>query len=208
MNKTNVSIVASIVSILLSGYAVFVCDKRIEADWMGILVGILSLLVTVLIGWQIYTTINIKEELKETNTLRKEIDKKIEAAIKDMKIEAAIKDMEINFAKELGSVSSILMSLSSDRRKDLVKNLFGIFYINRNSKNFALSFSVKMIYAYLEGLEKSDQETRDKALKEMVTSLKYEEVSTFLQIADAFQNGSQQYIPIRKLLLSVLQELC
>lgn len=199
MNKTNVSIVASIVSILLSGYAVFVCDKRIEADWMGILVGILSLLVTVLIGWQIYTTINIKEELKETNTLRKEIDKKIEAAIKDM---------EINFAKELGSVSSILMSLSSDRRKDLVKNLFGIFYINRNSKNFALSFSVKMIYAYLEGLEKSDQETRDKALKEMVTSLKYEEVSTFLQIADAFQNGSQQYIPIRKLLLSVLQELC
>ena len=38
----------SIAAILLSIYAAFVCDKRIEADWMGILVGVLALLVTVL----------------------------------------------------------------------------------------------------------------------------------------------------------------
>lgn len=67
MNKNGyLSLSISIIAIALSGYATFICDQRIEADWMGILVGILSLLVTVLIGWNISTkSITIHKELKE-----------------------------------------------------------------------------------------------------------------------------------------------
>lgn len=60
-NKENWALGLSCIAILLSGYSTLVCDKRIEADWMGILVGILAILTTVLIGWQLFTMWNIKE---------------------------------------------------------------------------------------------------------------------------------------------------
>ena len=51
-------------SIVLSISALCVSLVRCEpmtADWMGILVGILSFLVTLLLGWQIYTLIDIRK---------------------------------------------------------------------------------------------------------------------------------------------------
>lgn len=44
-------------------------------DYQGVIVGMLALLVTILIGWQIYTAINVKEELKDIKDLRREINK-------------------------------------------------------------------------------------------------------------------------------------
>lgn len=60
-----ISLTFSIAALGFSAYAAFVCDKRIETDWMGVLVGILSLLVTVLIGWNIYNLIDFKNKEKE-----------------------------------------------------------------------------------------------------------------------------------------------
>lgn len=201
-----VILILSVISTIISIIAICrVCPNTSELglDYQGIIVGMLALLVTALIGWQIYIAINVKEELKEIKALRKEIDGKINAMRKEM---------EANFAKELGSVSSILMSLSSDKRIELIKNLFGVLYLNRNNNSFALSFSAKMIHAYLEGLVVSDKSTVDKALEEMVNSLTYEEVSTYIQKMDACLDGdlklNPSYTRIRKLLLSVLQEIC
>lgn len=47
-------------------------------DWMSILVGILSLLVTILIGWQIFNFIYIKDEVKE------QINSNIEDSFNDL----------------------------------------------------------------------------------------------------------------------------
>lgn len=47
-------------------------------DWMSILVGILSLLVTILIGWQIFNFIYIKDEVKE------QINSNIENSFNDL----------------------------------------------------------------------------------------------------------------------------
>lgn len=63
-----ISLAFSIIALALSIYATLVCDKRIEADWMGILVGILALLTTVLLGWQLISALNInsmKRDMKE-----------------------------------------------------------------------------------------------------------------------------------------------
>lgn len=69
MNKNGyLSLAISVISIALSIYATFICDKRIEADWMSILIGILALLVTTLIGWQIFSIVKIdkiKNDIKE-----------------------------------------------------------------------------------------------------------------------------------------------
>lgn len=66
MNKEGyISIVISVIALATSTYASLVCDKRIEADWMGVLIGVLSLLVTMLIGWNIYNLIDFKTKEKE-----------------------------------------------------------------------------------------------------------------------------------------------
>lgn len=57
--------VISIAALGFSIYAALSCDKRIETDWMGILVGILALLTTVLVGWQILAIWNIRDIQKE-----------------------------------------------------------------------------------------------------------------------------------------------
>lgn len=77
--KWNWSLIFSIIAFLLSLFAAFQCDKRIEADWMSVLVGILSLLVALLVGWQIYKTIDIDRKMENVKSIaRKEAESTID----------------------------------------------------------------------------------------------------------------------------------
>ena len=51
--------------------------QGIDFDYLGAIIGVLSFLVTLLIGYQIYTVINVKEELKEIQKERTGIVKTI-----------------------------------------------------------------------------------------------------------------------------------
>lgn len=66
--KKYTSIIIGIVSLAFSVVAVCVACWRspeLSFDYQGVLVGILSLLVTVLIGWNIYTTIRIEGRISK-----------------------------------------------------------------------------------------------------------------------------------------------
>lgn len=68
MKKENWAIIISGVAIVISIIAICVaCPHKVELgfDYQGVIVAILSLLVTVLLGWQIYNAIYIKESLKK-----------------------------------------------------------------------------------------------------------------------------------------------
>lgn len=74
--KQSTTIIISIATMLVSVAALCISLLRCEpmtADWMGVLVGVLSLLVTFLLGWQIYTIFNIKEIQKEVKSKEREI---------------------------------------------------------------------------------------------------------------------------------------
>lgn len=78
MNKGNILTGISIISLMLSLISICIAAYRtpeLGFDYQGMIVGVLSLLITILIGWQIYTTINVKEELDGIKDIRKEIDK-------------------------------------------------------------------------------------------------------------------------------------
>lgn len=66
-----------------------IIDSNLGFDYMGIIVGVLSLLVTVLVGWNIFNTLEFKKELEQIkknseekemmlNKLKKEIDDNFE----------------------------------------------------------------------------------------------------------------------------------
>lgn len=68
-NNNSFSLIAlgvSGISLLVSAY-IICSENRFDADWYAIIVGILALLITVLIGWNIYTAIDFD----------KKVDKKI-----------------------------------------------------------------------------------------------------------------------------------
>lgn len=80
MNNKSI-IVLCAVSIVLSLAALCIsylrCDP-ITMDWMGVLVGVLSFLVTVLLGWQIYALFDIREIQKEVKRNKAEVNLNME----------------------------------------------------------------------------------------------------------------------------------
>lgn len=73
-----ITLILSAISIMVSVAALcrtYPHTSDLGMDYQGAIVGMLALLVTILIGWQIYTAINVKEELKDIKDLRREINK-------------------------------------------------------------------------------------------------------------------------------------
>lgn len=67
MNNKGI-IILFVTSIALSFAAICLSYLRCEPitmDWMGVLVGVLSFLVTILLGWQIYTLLDIQKIQRE-----------------------------------------------------------------------------------------------------------------------------------------------
>lgn len=81
MRRNNIPILISVMALCISCYAAFVCDKRIEADWMGVLVGVLSLLVTAVIGINIYTLVDFKRATKEVELLKAKLHNDVNTSI-------------------------------------------------------------------------------------------------------------------------------
>lgn len=83
MNKRTI-IILFVVSIVLSISALCVSLLRCEpitAEWMGVLVGILSFAVTILLGWQIYTLMDIRKIQKEVKDNKAEVGLKAERSL-------------------------------------------------------------------------------------------------------------------------------
>lgn len=91
MKKENWTLGLSIAAFAISVYAAFICDKRIEADWMGVLVGILALLVTILLGWNIYSAIHLNEIInKKIEKAQKRAERTIKIALATTQMRAVV----------------------------------------------------------------------------------------------------------------------
>jgi hypothetical protein len=70
--KRNHTLIIAVAAIIISLSAICLVLFRIEPityDWMGVLVGILSMLVVILIGWQIYAFIDINSKKGDLEAL-------------------------------------------------------------------------------------------------------------------------------------------
>lgn len=72
--KTNeyISLITSLIAVICSLIALFhVCPRVLGLDYLGIIVGILSFLITLLLGWNIYTVIDFKNKAKGLDDIEK-----------------------------------------------------------------------------------------------------------------------------------------
>lgn len=71
---TIISFILSFVAIIVS---LFKCESM-SVDWMSVIVGVLSILVTLLVGWNIFTALDFKKEIRlECEKLRVETQYKL-----------------------------------------------------------------------------------------------------------------------------------
>lgn len=153
--KKELSIWLSLISLVLSVVATCVAIWRspdLRFDYQGVLVGVLSLLVTMLIGWQIYNALYLKEQIKKE--VLGEVDDITRLAYRALLVanyentlrqfEAALVNGDIN---NMISCSGILMSIAIELEdKDLadksldnflkVKKYIGHIELNEMERSF------------------------------------------------------------------------
>ena len=126
MMSKRTTIILLVVSIVLSISALCVSLLRCEpitADWMGVLVGILSFAVTILLGWQIYALFDIREIQKEVKRNKAEVDLKAERSLAEAhyalclfhegNIDGLFEDKSIVLASYIQSCAAAMFHFSS-----------------------------------------------------------------------------------------------
>lgn len=78
--KDKFSLILSVVAIVISIVAichVFPSSKSLDFDYLGLIVGILSLLVTGLLGWQIFNFFSIENRLKKLESFSNDFNRSV-----------------------------------------------------------------------------------------------------------------------------------
>lgn len=85
------SIIASFAAIIMSIIALAKCapSSTLNADYIGVIIGILAVLVTVLVGWQVFTLIEIKSVLRRVRATENRLSKTEQRIIKKIHKENA-----------------------------------------------------------------------------------------------------------------------
>ena len=89
-----------------------------DFDYVGAIVGVLSLLVTLLIGFQIYTMIDVRKELKELQSARAEIDKSVDEKLQ--------KERD-HTTEELKNVIPLLLSIDMHDVSEVISMSLHVF---------------------------------------------------------------------------------
>ncbi|MFT0235000.1 hypothetical protein ACMSFF_26295 [Bacteroides faecis] len=133
-NKTSIwlSSFALFFALLAMGFT-FCRTTPMEADWLGILVGILALSTTILLGWQIISYIGFKDEVKKemekTKAELKEATNNIDNMIQQKIIETQNVIYKKNELYIQGSIA-YLESYAKILKDDATSNNYSLAYAN------------------------------------------------------------------------------
>lgn len=139
----SISVIASVIAICRTHPRV-----ELEFDYIGLIVGILALLVTMLIGWQIYNALNLDRKVSD---IKKEYD--------------GLKDKSEALARQQENIK-----VYNEASMEFIQGMTMVS--NHNSTNLAQAYSL-FASALLHYIEADiDVETNaDRCLREMLTAL-------------------------------------
>lgn len=144
--KLWVAFVISCFAILLSLIAIGVSLPTVgelNFDYYGAIVGVLSFLITILMGYQIYTVINVKEELKEMSSFRKSIDTRM----KEQK-----NAITAEYKQEFEHTLPLFVALSKHDLVEIIDNSFGVF-AKTHEGSWARGFAYQTLSLTLLGID-------------------------------------------------------
>ena len=171
--------------------------QSVNFDYLGAIIGVLSFLVTLLIGYQIYTVINVKEELKEVRKAREEIDNQMQKIADKLSGE---------FKEELSNTAPLIMAIASKEKSIIEIETFKA-YKNSEPNHLSKELAKQAIITYLLGFANTqDENDRIKNLEELSENINYDEAvefyTDFAKMED--KSGVEDVEPIMLELLGLL----
>lgn len=170
--KPWIAFVISCFAILLSLTAIGVTLPTVgelNFDYYGAIVGVLSFLITILMGYQIYTVINVKEELKEVRMLSSQIDAKLQK-----KGDALTKE----YKDELSGAVPLIVALSSKNR-DIIESEIFKTYKKCSSGQIAKELAWQSINMIIGEVSMKQGEERERAIEELSRNVKHDDIVEF-----------------------------
>lgn len=168
IKRNAVGLIAIVVSIIAISVAL-VYKQPITADWLGVLVGILSLLIMMLIGWNIYTVIDLNKVRHDTA----EINKDIEARVNN--IESKVKaDMTFEMLQIANFYQSITFRSKGDSLAIGFKN-----FKNTPNDSIVKSLWREWILSSFINLVDKEQSAND-IISYLKQNVDIEEINTFI----------------------------
>lgn len=143
--------------------------QDLDFDYYGAIIGVLSFLVTLLMGYQIYTVINVKEELKEVRKTKTQIEAKLQE-----KGDALINE----YKDELSKTVPLMMAFSSSDRDAIEKVIFKL-YRESQPKQLTKELAWQTINMIIAEAAQQNPIKRTERLEEMARNVNYDEVVEF-----------------------------
>ena len=175
MKKENWALGLSIVAMTIAIIATCIAAYRtpeLGFDYQGVIVGILSLLVTVLIGWNIYTFIDIKGTSQKIDKFRAEFEGKI----KKSSLET-----QFDVKKEMMRVVPILIARQHGDLISSLQFMFKAFHENKDDGGFAKMLAREYILQTIMALINNENKNLiSHLINDMKGTLKVEEIEDFL----------------------------
>lgn len=198
--STTISIVAIIISMIALAFVIptDMSECGLDFDYIGAIIGVLSFLVTLLLGYQIYTVINVKEELKEIQKERAGIESTIKTRVENVKAQ---------MKKDISNLLPVLIAIDSDEICDMISTAMKV-HQEAEKDSIAESFSDGVIMSFLNKGIPEDDKDREKYLVELSENLDSEGVAnyyTYFLQKDASERKEHQ--DIEKILVKLISIL-
>lgn len=87
--KKNLSVIISLIALALS--ITTLCNaypRELGLDYLGLILGVLSILVTTLLGWNIYTLIDFNQTRKQINQVETKLSSSLETSLYEVQMTA------------------------------------------------------------------------------------------------------------------------
>lgn len=138
---------------------------ELDFDYYGAIIGVLSFLVTLLMGYQIYTVINVKKELDDVRRLKEEIDTKLQE-----KADVLSKE----YKDELSNAAPLIMAIASKDRDIVESEVFKAYRVSKKGQ-LAKELAGRTLLVMLYEFANLTGEGRKHALEELSKNIERED---------------------------------
>lgn len=160
---TSISVVAFAISIVAMAKVAPI--EGLDFDYYGAIIGVLSFLVTLLMGYQIYTVINVKKELDDARRLKEEIDTKLQE-----KADVLSKE----YKDELANAAPLIMAIASKERDIVESEVFKAYRVSKKGQ-LAKELAGQTLFVMLKGLAELEGKERNNAIEELAKNIERED---------------------------------
>ena len=182
-------------SLVAIGVALPICGV-LDFDYYGAIVGILAFLITVLMGYQIYTVINVKDELKEMKSLRDSLEHKLNEQKNAITAE---------YKQEFDFLLPLFVALSKQNMVEIVVNSLNVF-VRTKTGSWARGFAEQTLVLSILGM---DEGLFNKIADEVSSRISDKEIVSFYNFiiekekADTFHDANDMRKRLNLLLSKV-----